>query len=79
MKMPGSNMELWFPQIIPTSALFANLQIPVFDGFATTNRVAAAEDSYEAAKLNLDWQKFQLERDVILQFYRAVAEEPYIS
>jgi outer membrane protein TolC len=59
--------------------LVANLQIPVFDGFATTNRVAAAEDSYEAAKLNLDWQKFQLERDVILQFYRAVAAEQLLA
>lgn len=79
VKMPGSNTELSFPQIIPTSALVANLQIPVFDGFATTNKVAAATDSYESAKLNLDWQKFQVERDVILQFYRAVAAEQLLA
>lgn len=73
--LPGSATALSIPQVIPTTIMTLNAQVPLFDGFATTNRVSASNQFTAASETDLEWQKFQLEREVILAFYRSIAAE----
>lgn len=75
ISLPGSSTTLSMPQIIPTSILSLNAQLPIFDGFATTNRVSATTNFSDSSDTDVEWQKFQLEREVILAFYKAIAAE----
>lgn len=61
------------PQIIPTSNFSLTATLPIFDGFATTNRVRSASHFEDAALLELDWARFQVEREVTMYYFRAVA------
>ena len=71
--LPGATAPVSMPQIIPTTLWTANAQLGIFDGFSTTNRTLAAGDFKSSADLNHEWQKFQLEREITIQFYRALA------
>ena len=73
--LPGSSAALSIPQIIPTTLMSLTAQVPLFDGFATTNRVSATNQFTASSETDLEWQKFQLEREVILAFYRSIAAE----
>jgi outer membrane protein TolC len=60
------------PQIIPSTTYNLSARLPIFDGFANVNRYKAASGQESAAELELDWARFQLEREVVLQYYRAI-------
>lgn len=75
VSLPGSPTTLSIPQIIPTSVLALNASLPLFDGFATTSRVEATDQFSASTETDVEWQKFQLERDVTLAFYRSIAAE----
>lgn len=61
------------PQIVPNSALNITATLPLFDGFASTNNYRSGKAGEAAAINERDWIKFQTERSVALQFYRALA------
>lgn len=61
------------PQIVPTSNFSLTASMPLFDGFASTNRLRSASHFEDAAELDLEWTRFQLEREITMQYYRAVA------
>ncbi|NBQ52286.1 MAG: TolC family protein [Proteobacteria bacterium] len=79
IQLPGATSPVSMPQIIPTTMWTANAQLGIFDGFATTNRTLASGDFKSSAERNLEWKKFQLERDVTLQFYRALAANEILA
>ncbi|MGE3260682.1 MAG: TolC family protein [Bacteriovoracia bacterium] len=60
------------PQIVPTTTISLLGQIPIFDGFANINRYRAASASEDAANQDLDWSRFQLEREVTLLYFKAL-------
>lgn len=60
------------PQIVPTTLLSLNGVMPVFDGFANINRYRAGSAAETAANLDLDWARFQLEREVELLYFKAL-------
>lgn len=60
------------PQIMPTTVYTLEAEIPLFDGFASTNRYRSARSFESAAKNQYDWAKFMVDRQVTLQFYRAL-------
>lgn len=66
----GANVSI--PQILPTTIWSLNGQLPLFDGFASTNRYRAASVFAEAADRELDWAHFQLERDITNLYFRAL-------
>lgn len=68
----GGN-TITIPQIIPTSNFSLTATLPLFDGFASTHRLRSALHFEEAAQLNFDWAKFQIEREITVQYYRTVA------
>lgn len=70
---PGSGNEIAVPGIVPTTVYGLTAQYGLFDGFASTNRTRAASLMEKAAHEDFDWTKFQADRQVTLQFYRALA------
>ncbi len=73
VQFPGSPVESHIPQIIPTASYTLNLQFPIFDGFATSNRYWAARESEDAAGEEFNWARFQHQRQITLAFYKALA------
>ena len=63
------------PQIIPQSALTLNAVLPLFDGWATVNRYQGAKSQELAAWNKLQWNKFKVARQAILQFYKVIGSK----
>jgi outer membrane protein TolC len=63
------------PQIIPTSSFTLNASLPLFDGLSSTNRLRSARAFERSAEAESDWARFRIEREVTLQFYRALTAE----
>ncbi len=75
IQFPGSTSMVTFPAIIPTTDLVLTAQLPIFDGFASTNRYRSAQAFEESSQQELDWSQFQLQRQIILQFYKTLAAQ----
>ncbi|MBC7465092.1 MAG: TolC family protein [Bdellovibrio sp.] len=60
------------PQVVPTSNVAITATLPLFDGFASTNRLLSANSFSEAAKQDYSWTQFQVDREVTLQFYKTL-------
>lgn len=63
------------PQIIPNSQFNLLAELPLFDGFASTNRLNAAEKNADAAHERFLWEKFRTEMQVTVTFYQALASK----
>ena len=63
------------PQIIPNSQLSLTATYPIFEGFASTNRLHAANEGLSAANNELEWNRFKTEMDITLAFYRTLANK----
>lgn len=61
------------PQVIPTTNYYLTAQWSIFDGFASTNRLRAAQSFERAAENELQWTQFQVQRQIQLQFFKALA------
>jgi outer membrane protein TolC len=68
----GGAAPISFPSIVPDTIFTLEGRLPVFDGFANVNRYRAASSFEDAADQQLEWEKFQLERNVVLLYYKAV-------
>jgi outer membrane protein TolC len=60
------------PQVVPTASYGLGAKIPVFDGWANVDRYRASGDFVQASKLDFDWARFQLEREIIVLYYKAL-------
>lgn len=67
------NGPLTIPQIVPTTNFLLTAQWSVFDGFRSMNRYWSAESFEESSKDDFDWTRFQVEREVVVLFYKALA------
>ena len=68
----GGN-ALTIPQVLPTTIYSLKAILPVFDGFASTNRYRATRSLAEAAKNDYEWTQFIVNRQTVLQFYKSMA------
>lgn len=68
----GGN-PLSIPQIIPTTNLALTARWSLFDGFSSTNRYRSSSAFEKSAKDDFDWTRFQVEREVTVLFYKALA------
>lgn len=66
---------LSIPAVVPTSIFTLSAQLPLFDGFASTNRIFSAGAFETAAKQDLDWTQFQVDREVTLQYYKTLGSQ----
>lgn len=60
------------PQVVPTATYGLGARLPIFDGWANVDRYRAAGDFVQAGHLEFDWAKFQLDREVVLLYYKAL-------
>lgn len=60
------------PQVVPTATYGLGARLPLFDGWANVDRFRAAGDFVQASHLDLEWARFQLDRTVVLLYYRAL-------
>lgn len=68
-----NNVPLAIPQVVPTTNAYLTAQWSIFDGFASTNRYLSADAFSESAKKDFDWTRFQVQREVTVLFYKALA------
>ncbi|WP_413570613.1 TolC family protein [Bdellovibrio sp. HCB117] len=68
-----NNTPLTIPQVVPTTNLYLTAQWSLFDGFSSTNRYLSAGAFEDSAKNDYDWTRFQVEREVVVLFYKALA------
>lgn len=68
-----NNTPLTIPQVVPTINLYLTAQWSIFDGFSSTNRYLSAGAFEDSAKNEYDWTRFQVEREVVVLFYKALA------
>ncbi len=61
------------PQIVPNTAYSLNAYLPIFDGFANIRKYRAGRNLESSARSDLNWAEFQLEQEVKLKFYQAMA------
>lgn len=73
VEMPTGALTI--PQIVPTTIYTLKASLPIFDGFASTNRYRAETALEESARQELEWAQFGAERQTMLQFYRALAAQ----
>lgn len=67
-----SGAPVVFPSIFPNSQFNLMAELPLFDGFASTNRYRSADKAEDAAREQLDWDKFKTESAVTLAYYQAL-------
>lgn len=60
------------PQVVPNNIYVLNAELPLFDGFESTNKYLAASSNESAATKEYDWAQFVVSREVALQFYKAL-------
>jgi outer membrane protein TolC len=75
VSFPGSANAVSIPQVIPTSYVALNAQIPIYNGSAANNRYKAASKFEKSADNEYHWARFKLERRVSLEFYRSIAAQ----
>ncbi len=73
LAFPGTSNLISIPNLVPSSEVALTARMPLFDGFANWNHLSAAASLEHAAGEELTWSQFKLERQVTLQFYRALA------
>jgi outer membrane protein TolC len=75
VQIPPATATLSIPAIVPTSNFVVTAQYPLFEGFASLNRYHSAKAFESSANNEFDWAKFQLERQMTLQYFKAVAAQ----
>jgi outer membrane protein TolC len=63
------------PQVIPSNSWSLNASLPLFEGFSSWNRTSAASLGEDAAQNELDWTRFQLEHEVQIRYFQALAAQ----
>ncbi|MBS1986253.1 MAG: TolC family protein [Bdellovibrionales bacterium] len=66
---------LQIPLIYPTTSLTVDVSLPLFDGLQNIHRYSAASWGKDAAEAELDWTRFQVNQDIRLKFYQALAAQ----
>lgn len=62
-------------QVVPTTMYALTATLPLFDGFASTNRYLAGQNFEKSAQHEFEWAQFLVQRQVVLQFYKSLAAQ----
>lgn len=66
------NAKTSVPAVIPSSQFTLVAQMPLFNGLRGTYTTLAAKNMESAAEKDYQWSQFQVSREVINQYYRAL-------
>ena len=75
VQFPGSANIITFPEISPSTIYSLNAQYPLFDGFAGSARFHASQAFERSALKDLDWSRFQMTRQVQMQFFKTLGSK----
>jgi outer membrane protein TolC len=64
-----------FPNIYAATQSTLNISVPIFDGLQNIHQYAGARLMSNAAKSDHDWTKFQVDQDIRLRFFQAIAAQ----
>jgi outer membrane protein TolC len=67
------------PFIYPITSFSFDAKLPIFDGFKNVFQYQAASIAQEAAEDDAEWVQYQVEQDVRIKFYQALAAEKLAS
>jgi outer membrane protein TolC len=67
------------PAVVPNTLLTVTGTLPIFEGGAGLRRYSAAGSFSSAAELEYNWTQFQLNREVVLQFYKTLAAKELLG
>jgi outer membrane protein TolC len=69
----GSPTPIQFPEIYPQTSLNLDAKMDIFDGFKNLHQIDASDRSHQAAQILLDWSSFQIQEQVRLKYFQALA------
>jgi outer membrane protein TolC len=69
----GSPTPFQFPGIYPKTTVAFDARFDLFDGFKNFHQLDAADKEHQAARILSDWTLFQVQEQVHLKFYQALA------
>ena len=69
----GSPTPIQFPEIYPDATLSLDARMDIFDGFRNVHKLDAANRSHQAAQILMNWSSFQIQEQVRLKYYQALA------
>ena len=69
----GTPTPFQFPEIYPQTTLTLDAHMDIFDGFKNVYQVDSADRSHQAAQILLDWSSFQIQEQVRMKYYQALA------
>ena len=69
----GSPTPIQFPEIYPQTSLNLDAKMDIFDGFKNLHQIDASDRSHQAAEILLDWSSFQIQEQVRLKYFQALA------
>ncbi len=61
--------------VVPSWNYTLSAQLPIFDGFASTNNYRAASSGEEAVANDYSWTQFKVEKEITLQFFKALGSQ----
>ncbi len=62
-------------QVVPTTLYTLTATLPLFDGFSSTNRYLSGRNQEQSSLHELDWARFNIQKQVTLQFYKTLAAQ----
>lgn len=66
---------LTFPFIYPLTSLSFDVRLPLFDGFRNVFQYQSASLNQDAAHEDAEWVQFQVDQDIKLRFFEALAAQ----
>jgi outer membrane protein TolC len=69
----GSPTPIQFPEIYPQTSLNLDAKMDIFDGFKNLHQIDASDRGHQAAQILLDWSSFQIQEQVRLKYFQALA------
>jgi outer membrane protein TolC len=69
----GSPTPIQFPGIYPLTTLSLDAKMDIFDGFKNLHQIDAADRNHQAAQILFDWSSFQIQEQVRLKYFQALA------
>jgi len=69
----GSPNPIQFPELYPQTSLTFDAKMDIFDGFKNVHQLDSADRKHEAAQILMSWSAFQIQEQVRLKYYQALA------
>ncbi|MCB0369992.1 MAG: TolC family protein, partial [Bdellovibrionales bacterium] len=67
--------DITIPQVVPSTQYSLKAALPLFDGFSSTLKLESSEALETSALNELEWTRFKINRETVLEFYKTLAAQ----